>query len=824
MKHIMQLALLGTVALVAAGCQREMVQKTPDNPKYDAAKGEVTTQFVLSVSTEAGSTNTKQTADVVQANGEAFRGMRGVHMLVYQLGPEEIEANKTNKRGDEYFLFDVTKAGRAARDYDMGNMLAKNEISAEQSSRILELSLPLKSNAMLLYALPQKPDQGSMSIVDYNNKYGAVTAGILKSDGTLDTESGSGFSTDLSKARFELVNRLTNQAAFTGFGWMMGDMMTGFIRTECTGNRSYAYWWPQDATSKNWATRTNGSESGTVIPAAEVPTHEGYVYRTGTASWAVMGHAYKLNHDDDQSNDVSQSYLQEALGEAYYQLVNIKGKDTNKQELRAGSSASILRTLRDLYDVLVRVQNATVSEEEDQIAKELAKEIVYRLKKFFNIENGTLEYKDINEMKAAISTIYENDMNTTFEARCGNIELNSAFLCDNQTLEGGFPLNLGLPMSTALLSTKDLNDGKGLVFYYLDAVPAYGMDIDGVPITYYRYPPELMYWANSGLRTSDLSHTKLEYPHTVSDWATNASSSNNYWKTTKLVDQESVPDWKDNSEVSSTTRSVAVMKQVNYGVALLEAHTMYASNLPVSGGKAYVEDNNGGIHPGEQNNKINIDGNSFHITGIIIGGVCDRVGWDYCSIGRNDEDGNIHNKLIYDYVGENVIPATGSVTTYTTTWDSYLPKVDAEGTYTGELGEQADQHDVYLAVELKNNTGKDIWGELNLIRDGGTFYLVGKMNLQEAIEATANAGFEWPSELEYHYPPFDPATGNTIKVKRVFMQDYTTVANLKFGKNSLSHAYVTVPDLRASQVSLGLSVDIHWRSGLTFDVDLGSMD
>ena len=819
MKHIMQLALLGTVALVAAGCQREMVQKAPDNPTYNAKTGEVTTQFVLSVSTEAGST--KQTADVVQANGQAFRGMRAVHLLVYQLDPNN---DDTNKVGDEYFLYDAEAAGRAARDYDMGNMLAKNEISASQSSRILELSLPLKSNAMLLYALPQKPDQGSMSTVDYNNKYGAVTAGSIKTDGSIDTESGSGFTTNLTKARFELVNRLTNETAFKGFGQMMSDILTGFIRTACTGNRTYAYWWPQDATSKTWATRTNNSESGNVIPEAELPTHEGYQYKTGTASWATMGNVYELNHDANQSNDVSQSYLQEALGEAYYQLTHIKGVGTNKQELRAGSSASILRTMRDLYDVLVRVQNATVSEEEDQVAKEMAKEIVYRMKKFFNIENGTLEYKDITDIVAAISTIYENDLNTSFAARCYNVELNSSFLCDNQTLEGGFPLNLGLPMSTALLSTD--SDSGGLAFVYLPSVPAYGMDADAVPITYYRYPPELMYWANSGLRVSDLSHSKQDYPHTVSAWATPNDAYNQYWKPTRIVDSEVVTDWVENGAVSSTTRSVAVMKQVNYGVALLEANTMYASGLPVTAdGKKYVEDNNGGIHPGEENNKINIDDNSFRITGIIIGGVCDRVGWDYCSIASNDEDGNIHNKLIYDYVGDHVIPSTGSVTTYTTTWDSYLPHVDSQGAYTGEVGTQDDQHDVYMAVELKNNTGKDIWGELNLIRDGGTFYLVGKMNLSEARAACTLTDEEfWPSSLEYHYPPFNPATGESIKVKRVFMQDYTTVANLKFSKNSLSHAYVTVPDLRASQVSLGLSVDIQWRQGLTFDVDLGSMD
>ena len=44
-----------------------------------------------------------------------------------------------------------------------------------------------------------------------------------------------------------------------------------------------------------------------------------------------------------------------------------------------------------------------------------------------------------------------------------------------------------------------------------------------------------------------------------------------------------------------------------------------------------------------------------------------------------------------------------------------------------------------------------------------------------------------------------------------------TTANFLIGPNSLQSAYVTVPDLRATQVSLGLSVDIKWETGLTFD-------
>ena len=53
---------------------------------------------------------------------------------------------------------------------------------------------------------------------------------------------------------------------------------------------------------------------------------------------------------------------------------------------------------------------------------------------------------------------------------------------------------------------------------------------------------------------------------------------------------------------------------------------------------------------------------------------------------------------------------------------------------------------------------------------------------------------------------------------RVFIQDYTTTAD--FTINSLKNAYVTIPDLRATKLQLGLSVDLKWQSGLTFDVPI----
>ena len=53
---------------------------------------------------------------------------------------------------------------------------------------------------------------------------------------------------------------------------------------------------------------------------------------------------------------------------------------------------------------------------------------------------------------------------------------------------------------------------------------------------------------------------------------------------------------------------------------------------------------------------------------------------------------------------------------------------------------------------------------------------------------------------------------------RVFIQDFTTTAN--FTIKSLKNAYVTIPDLRASKLQLGLSVDLTWQSGLTFNVPI----
>ena len=143
---------------------------------------------------------------------------------------------------------------------------------------------------------------------------------------------------------------------------------------------------------------------------------------------------------------------------------------------------------------------------------------------------------------------------------------------------------------------------------------------------------------------------------------------------------------------------------------------------------------------------------------------------------------------------------------------------------------------VETIVEFVNNTNKDFWGKDNMIRKGGTFYIVGKLNpdskpkglkkadgvteyTQEEYEADQSLGITWPEK--YALPPY-AADGSTLEQRRVFIQDYMTEANFVIGQKSLQSAYVTVPDLRSSQISLGLSIDLQWQTGLVFsDVILG---
>ena len=119
---------------------------------------------------------------------------------------------------------------------------------------------------------------------------------------------------------------------------------------------------------------------------------------------------------------------------------------------------------------------------------------------------------------------------------------------------------------------------------------------------------------------------------------------------------------------------------------------------------------------------------------------------------------------------------------------------------------------VNVAVELTNNSGTAFKGKDGIVPKGGKFYLVGVLDL--------NA----PSGVTH------PTAGNRSKI---FEQDYTTTATFTIvqgvsaatptpGTNNkgLGAAYNVLPDLAISQLEVAFSVDLTWKPGISFAVDL----
>jgi hypothetical protein len=206
----------------------------------------------------------------------------------------------------------------------------------------------------------------------------------------------------------------------------------------------------------------------------------------------------------------------------------------------------------------------------------------------------------------------------------------------------------------------------------------------------------------------------------------------------------------------------------------------------------------------------------------MIGGVCDQVGWNFLP-----KTGDF-TKMIYDdlsFDGDEDTPGAVAIPKYTaTTEDRYTKDIYTLTFDNYDKSKDPDQQNiVYVALEIKNKTGQDLWGELNVIRRDGTFYLVGALDPtnEDAVKKFKDEkGNINLARKDFYYPPFD-ASGKTINAPRVFMQDYVTTVKMNFTPESLAHAYVTMPDLRAGQVSLGLSVDVKWESGYDFEINLG---
>jgi hypothetical protein len=340
---------------------------------------------------------------------------------------------------------------------------------------------------------------------------------------------------------------------------------------------------------------------------------------------------------------------------------------------------------------------------------------------------------------------------------------------------------------------------RKFTYSYNQSIPSYAMNGSTTstfdPINY-RYPVELCYFGNSPVRVSDTPHETNAYPDGVTEWDTD-----DQWTT----------DWVKGNHVKSTTRSVAMQQNINYGTALLKTTVRYGAATLNDNNQKIQHDRKGATEP---NNTITVSSSTFTLTGVLVGGVEAEVGWNYIAKAGTPT----YSSFIYDNdLPSTAIPAyttSGAKSTpnYTLVWDNWNQ---------GAIGQQ--QNIVYIALEFVNNSGKDFWGMHNIIRNGQTFYITGKLDPDAGLDTTdRSAGITWPGTgtgttgSPYALPPYN-ADGTTIKERRIFIQDYMTTADFVIGANSLQSALIDVPDLRSSQISLGLSVDLQWQTGLNFD-------
>lgn len=823
-----RIPIFGLLLLGLAACQSKSEVVTP-SPSYDPEANTVRTDFVLNVSTSTGK-DTKTTATYAQIGDHPdFLGMSDVHLLTFEL-------DHSNKDHGTFFFSPVRDQQLVTpnRDYNLGTLFGAGAVTSDKSSRTIELALPLGTNAVLLYGRATKTESD-----DLQGKIGI-----------------SGKSDDLTTLDLSLQPRLESKAAYDAGAFFFSRMLSSFLTAGLvneatfyadptgTTDRSYNFWWPEPSEADLAELPENPTDQQT----ANVNGTE-YVCYAGEVSWKQLGIMYRRLIDGDDGTDPNKvvktsapgdqavymdfSPLCEVLGNAYFSLVEIKEDQVSHlKELRAGSAHAVLSIMQDLYSIVERAKNASPTSWSEKAAQLLAMQLNDRIVGdgkdgnfygFFQFINSNLDFArnangayDINYLKkASEQNCSPNDWSTYSSIVLANLD-EEYFYSEGKT--PGFPVNVGLPYGAAIMVSSVSSTVNSVDrFLYTENIPAYGFGEATFPIANYRYPAELMYYGNSSIRVSSVVKKAGDYPASVEAWDT----------------EDKWAGWDKNGKVASDTRSVAMTNNINYGTALLASTVRFSDSVIESG---YLLDNNKALHPGEEDAKISIAGKTasgFKVTGIIVGGQCDHVGWNYVRKpdGKIYEDSgydtvnekfygftyekNPFDKFIYDKVLTDYYVGQAGTPIYTLVWDNYDPEKKA-----------SEQSDVYVGLELVN-TGDDFWGEMNLIRHGGTFYLLGKLNLAAAV-ASARAGnadaFTSLDRKYYCYPPYNPTTGETINAPRVFMQDYMTQANLILGTDALKHAYMTVPDLRSSQISMGLSIDMSWTPGLAFDVNMGWLE
>ncbi len=757
------IVLTGTIGLASCTSSSVDEEEVNLNPGYNPVTGEVPVQFVFNLAAGSAQSGTRQTADAAQAYDNLasgkFRGIEDTHIMCFEQGD------------NGKFL---ASPAEATRDFDVSRVATAASLDYSNSTRVLEMSLPLRTNTVVFYGRAITDRTNS----NYKNQFGYL--------------DGYHVEKNLNDTYFQLGRRLTEsgKAQLVQIERMLADILTCIMETDIGTpdvaanagvNHPYGY---------HIVKKSNTEEAN----------KDGIEKLINGMHWS----AYEYHKEIDLRKspldaNVPMAPLEEFLAKAYYEITNIQ-----EGEMRNASAPALLSTIKDLWSNINHVRCANPTSEYEAVAKYMAQLIHEELNKYFEPSSSELqtggpitgvEFKAISTITAAlVSDSYWPGEDST-KPKAGDFASIENFSTNDLKV---FPETFDLPQGATHIKF----DTTTKMFSYYENFNTGAVGGVTFKVDDYYYPAELLYFGNSPILVSNKENKAGDYPKTTTDWH---NGDLDFWKSTADADK-----WEEVG-VKASTRSVAMKNDINYGTALLATSVGYVSGKKLKDNNKAIQQRDYGVT--EEDNEITPTATSFILKGIVIGGQYPIVGWNYLpkevlepdpENPESQTNTNTNNGWIYDKVmaSNGSIPASGtSDPTYTLVFDNY------------KAGENA-QDKVYVALELQNNTGKGFFGAHNLIPNGSNFYLVGLLD-------PAHPTTPISSWSDFHaLPPYN--SDNTCnRVQRVFIQDHKTVVNFKLGETSLKSAYLTVPDLRSSSVTLGLSVDMKWETGLKFDVEFG---
>lgn len=318
-----------------------------------------------------------------------------------------------------------------------------------------------------------------------------------------------------------------------------------------------------------------------------------------------------------------------------------------------------------------------------------------------------------------------------------------------------FPTKLNLPEGAARLSFTDTDQPT---FSYVAATASATGD-NAINYNNITYPASLGYFVSTKAMVSDSELTSVSQLPTYADW----------------TGTDAVQAWSDKGfkqeAVKTTTRAIGLKDAVQYGMASLKLSVKTSGTTLKDNANKYTE---------KGDNDITVKANSFELVGVLVGGQPQSAGWDFTPNTENFDrviyDRNINAGSAGHYY---VTSADPSLYNYTLVFDN------------DNKAEQAKS--VYVTLEMVNNSGQDFYGQNGIVPNGGTFYLVGQLNLEDGKDKGDN-------------------------VNHIFTRDHKTIA--KFTISSLKNAYNCIPDLRTSKIAVGLAVDLTWQKGITFEYEI----